>query len=59
MNAKRLHQDLAENTDLKNLVNTNISIIENLKQRNNDIEKKFGEEVNFGNQKLDYLSEEK
>jgi len=44
-----------ENNDLKNLVNTNISIIENLKQRNSDIKKKFGEEMDFGNQKISDL----
>ena len=46
-----------ENNDLKNLVNTNISIIENLKQRNTDMEKKFGEEMNFGNQKISDLQD--
>jgi len=44
-----------ENNDLKNLVNTNISIIENLKQRNIDMEKKLGEEINFRTQKIDDL----
>ena len=46
-----------ENKDLKNLVNTNISIIEALKQRNTDIEKKFGEEMNFENQKISDLQD--
>lgn len=44
-----------ENNDLNNLVNTNISIIENLKQRNIDMEKKLGEEINFRTQKIDDL----
>ena len=46
-----------ENNDLKNLVNTNISIIENLQQRITDMEKKFEEEMNFGNQKISDLRE--
>jgi len=46
-----------ENNDLNNLVNTNISIIENLKQRNIDMEKKLGEEINFRTQKIDDLRE--
>ena len=46
-----------ENNDLNNVVNTNISIIENLKQRNIDMEKKLGEEINFRTQKIDDLRE--
>jgi len=46
-----------ENNDYKNLVNTNFSIIENLKQRNIDMEKKLGEEINFVNQKISDLQE--
>ncbi len=46
-----------ENNDLKNLVNTNISIIENLQQRITDMDKKFEEEMNFGNQKISDLRE--
>ena len=46
-----------ENNDLKNLVNTNISIIENLQKRITDMEKKFEEEMNFGNQKISDLRE--
>ena len=46
-----------ENNDYKNLVNTNFSIIENLKQRNIDMEKKLGEEINFVNQKISDLHE--
>ena len=46
-----------ENNDLNNLVNTNISMIENLKQRNSDMEKKLGEEINFSTQKIDDLRE--
>ena len=46
-----------ENNDLNNLVNTNISMIENLKQRNSDMEKKLGEETNFRTQKIDDLRE--
>jgi len=41
-----------ENNDLKNLVNTNISIIENLKKRITDTDKKFDQELNFGNQRF-------
>ena len=44
-----------ENNDLNNLVNTNISVIENLEQRNIDMEKKLGEEINFRTQKIDDL----
>ena len=44
-----------ENNDLKNLVNANISIIESVKQRNIDMEKKLGEEINFRTQKIDDL----
>ena len=44
-----------ENNDLNNLVNTNISVIENLKQRNIDMEKKLGEEINFRTQKINDL----
>jgi len=46
-----------ENNDLNNLVNTNISIIENLKQRNTDMEKKLGEEIDFRTQKIDDLQD--
>ena len=46
-----------ENNDLNNLVNTNISMIENLKQRNTDMEKKLGEEINFRTQKIDDLQD--
>jgi len=46
-----------DNNDLKNLDNTNISLIENLKQRNSDIQKKFGEEMNSGNQKISDLQD--
>ena len=41
-----------ENNDLKNLVNTNISIIENLEKRIIDTDKKFEQELNFGNQRF-------
>ena len=44
-----------ENNDLKNLVNANIYIIESVKQRNIDMEKKLGEEINFRTQKIDDL----
>jgi chromosome segregation ATPase len=46
-----------ENNDFKNLANTNFSIIENLKQRNFDTEKKLGGEINFVNQKISDLQE--
>ena len=46
-----------ENNDYKNLVNTNFSIIENLKKRNFDMEKKLGEEISFVNQKISDLQE--
>ena len=41
-----------ENNDYKNLVNTNFTIIENLKEKNIVMEKKLGEEINFINQKI-------
>ena len=46
-----------ENIELKNLGNTNISIIENLKQKNSDMEKKFREEMNLGSQRISDLQE--
>ena len=47
-----------ENNYLKNLVNTNISIIENLKQRNTGMEKELGEKTTFENQKFIDLQDE-
>ena len=44
-----------ENNYLKNLVKTNLSTIENLKQRNIEMEKELGAEINLGNQKISDL----
>jgi len=46
-----------ENNYLKNLVKTNISTIENLKQRNIEMEKELGTEINLGNQKISDLQD--
>ena len=46
-----------ENNDLKNLVNANISIIENLKQRNTEMEKELGEKIAFENPKISDLQD--
>ena len=47
-----------ENNELKNIINTNINIIENLKQRNQDIEVKLQEIAHFDDQKLDDLRQQ-
>jgi len=44
-----------ENNDLKNIINTNIAIIENLKQKNQDRENKLEEKAKIEDQKLDDL----
>jgi len=44
-----------ENNDLKNIINTNIAIIENLKQKNQDRENELEEKVKIEDQKLDDL----
>ncbi|MBY8987642.1 MAG: HEAT repeat domain-containing protein [Candidatus Lokiarchaeota archaeon] len=44
-----------ENNELKNIINTNITIIENLKQRNQDVENKLEEKAKIEDQKLDDL----
>ncbi len=44
-----------ENNELKNIINTNMTIIENLKQRNQDRENKLEEKAKFEDQKLDDL----
>ncbi|NVM46059.1 MAG: HEAT repeat domain-containing protein [Candidatus Lokiarchaeota archaeon] len=44
-----------ENNELKNIISTNIIVIENLKQRNQDIENKLEEKAKFEDQKLDDL----
>ena len=44
-----------ENTELKNIINANITIIENLRQRNKDIEKRLEEKAKNKDQKLDDL----
>ena len=46
-----------ENNDLKNLVNTNISIIENLKLKIADMEKEPGEKTTFEKQKISDLQD--
>jgi hypothetical protein len=44
-----------ENHDLKNIINTNIAIIENLKQKNQDRETNLEEKAKIEDQKLDDL----
>jgi DNA repair exonuclease SbcCD ATPase subunit len=44
-----------ENTELKNIISTNITIIENLKQRNQDFEGKLKQKAKIEDQKLDDL----
>jgi DNA repair exonuclease SbcCD ATPase subunit len=44
-----------ENNELKNIINTNITIIENLKQRNQNIELKLEETAEIDHQKLNDL----
>jgi hypothetical protein len=45
----------AENNELKSIINTNITIIENLKQRNQDVEHKLEEKAKYEDHKLDDL----
>ncbi len=44
-----------ENNDLKNIINTNITIIKNLKQRDQNIENELEEKAKIEDQKLDEL----
>ena len=44
-----------ENNELKNIINANITIMEDLKQRNQNIEKKLEETAKFEDQKLEDL----
>ncbi|MFX0074086.1 MAG: HEAT repeat domain-containing protein [Candidatus Hermodarchaeota archaeon] len=54
INQKLFELDL-ENNELKSIINTNITIIENLKQRNLETEQKLEEKVNLEDHKLDDL----
>jgi len=47
-----------ENNELKNIIKTNITVIENLKQRNQDIEAKLELKAQFDDQKLEDLRQQ-
>jgi chromosome segregation ATPase len=52
---QKLFQLDVENNELKSIINTNITIIENLKQRNQEVEEKLEEKAKYEDHKLDDL----